>query len=264
MVALDAKKWRGQIIDVSNTLYDEYGVDAGWKGVVPWPITEAVISRESNGNENIEDSSSGAVGLMQVIPGMNEAGAYTALTGIPVSASSLRDTRENMRVGIVGLADRQKDTASFGYPGWQYAAQAYFGAFDYEHGLPDDVAGDNNNTGRQYRDYVMNYVADAVGRNNYPWDTMGLGVWFKKDGTPDKNTVKEVDGNAFTGFLNGVTNALSGVVVGTVEAGGSAVGAVTQVQDVVDAVLNPDNWIRAFLALAGIAIVVVGTGVIIL
>lgn len=236
-----APEWRGDLIDTATELYDAYGEDLGWGGIVPWPVSESIVSVESGGT-NLDTNRAGATGLMQVVGtdagsgGGWEAWRYAEVAGDRPTTAKLRDPGYNLRVGIFGLAERMAWASRDGFADWGKAGMGYFGAWHVDaEGHVTGMAYDKSDghwTGQQYYDGMRDYVHDlqategaiAIGGqwDEDIWPELAAGRWFAPGG-PDEDGIGWGDivsaigqGAGKAGGVKGAAGDLAGQVANAV------------------------------------------------
>lgn len=192
-----ASDYRAQIAAQSSYVTAEYGDELGWiqkddegkdvKFIVPEPIVEAVFDLESGGgNIAVEDSPSGAIGPMQIMPSGQEAYWWADLTGdsVPLDREDLKHPETAFRIATVGLGKRYEQITDI-VPGaendWYAAGAAYFGCIVRSDGTFSPACSDPlGTTGSGYYDTIKEYVHEHYDQNVI--DFMDQGLWGQSGG----------------------------------------------------------------------------------
>lgn len=166
----DSGKFRMELAGRASLLSAEWGKELGWVTdeqhlIVPEPIAEAVMSIESKGNPDIDDSPDNAIGLMQVTPTGQEASWYTEITGETVTEDKLRNRDFNFDVALLGLGKRMEQVCAISpiTCSWYYAAAAYFGKIPNSDGTFPPGSDYFGTTGKMYYEYTREYVYESFG-----------------------------------------------------------------------------------------------------
>jgi hypothetical protein len=253
---------------IASTLYDQYGIDAGWPGIVPWPATEAIVNIESQG-VNLPKNDSGAIGLMQVTAGGGEAYYYRTLTQDVPTEGKLQDPTYNLKVGIAGLAHDEIEVNRLGYPGWHYAGQKYFGGFGGNG--PNDSASDGNTTGAGYRQAMVDYWSGTFGSATANY--LEKDSWFSRTGTATSideqgrpngsDEQRQVDNEIGIvphgkDALDKALSALGSAGSTIANTGETVLSDTEKIGKLYDIVSDADTWLRVGIVVVGIAAVSIG------
>lgn len=247
-----ASDYRGSLGAIAARLYEDYGVDANMPGIVPWPVSEAVMSIESDG-DNLPRNDAGAIGVMQVVTSGREAGYFAQLTGDTPTDEKLTNPDYNMAVAIAGLAQDKKDVEGLGYPGWQYATQYYFGGF--LNGQPNDGAVDDfGTTGKAYRDNTELYIRQLPGYGGDTiWGYLKNGGWFTKE-----NETPNPEVNNALLAVRYQTNTIDLSFSGAKEAYNTVKTTEEKIASIYDVMTSPSSLARVGLVIVGISVLTVG------
>lgn len=265
----NAWKWRGHLQVATDSAYAEYGEDAGWPGIPPFEIFEAIMSHESDGipdaiNPNLQEGSQ-PIGLMQILPTGDIAGYYSTLTGDKVDATKLRDPETNIKTGVIGFTEKIKDKQVWAYPntGWpRLARMAWYGAGRFTtrqdgssvYEPTATVQGANGvdygGDGDAWEADVTNYVS---GFNTK--DDILAGNWRKPDDPKREQFVPYWNDPTHGPIYDFIDGAYDGVTA-TIDKGKKA---LTSIDDLVSFVTNVGNWVRLGVIILAVAFVGLGT-----
>jgi len=279
-------EWRSDIQKAAESAYYRYGEDRGYPGIVPYEVLEAIVARESGGDETAINptpmfNGEHATGLMQVVPGLGIAGAYETVTQSNIDPHALLNPDFNLEVGAIGLSEKALDiqrTDWFGVdpdgnpstdstqkgigPDWPSVVQiGWFGA-GYQDGYgfwqPSDEVTDGPTgiNGEAYRKFINDYVA---GFGTDTLHNINAGNW-RSPSDPNRESWypfnarygENLPGNFVFDWLEG---AYKGIKT-PIEKGKDAVNSV---DDLVDFVTDKNTWVRIGVIALGVAIIGVGT-----